>query len=238
MVNEDTEELSVEDQELTEESQEAFALEKQFLLDEQEHKKRATEILKETTSYEDLIEKEIRDQEGEAMAVQTIGSMGLLMTKTSAWIEPVTVLDDKKLVANIDGKKEFAMFDDPLTVYMNMRNHWGVHGIIGSIKFRIALLWLRILGMQHYGLLKFNLYGIRTDGEYTIDLTKDVTPLKAQRRVEEFLKIANPAAQGQALAHMLQGLGSPAKWWVTGQWLITILLIVGMFLFVMNGGTI
>lgn len=191
----------------------------------------------EKVSYEELLDNEVRRAEIQALSSVSIGNMGLVVTKSNAQILPVQVSDDKKLTCGIYGvKKEIAIFHEPQTCFMDMRNYWIIGGFIQKIKFKIAMIWLKILGMSHYGLLKFNLYLFRADGEYTLDPSQDLTPLENQRLVEAFLKIANPELQGKAMANMLEGLGDPEPWWKTAQWLITILIIIAMFLFVMNGG--
>lgn len=203
---------------------------------QEENREKAKEKLKKV-SYGELLDNEVKRAEFQALSSVSIGNMGLVVTKSNAQILPIQVSDDKKLTCGIYGeKKEYAIFHEPQTCFMDMRNYWIIGGFVQKIKFKIAMIWLKILGMSQYGLLKFNLYLFRADGEYTLDPSQDLTPLENQRLVEAFLKIANPELQGKAMANMLEGLGDPEPWWKTAQWLITILLIVAMFLFVMNGG--
>lgn len=203
---------------------------------QEENREKAKEKLKKV-SYGELLDNEVKRAEIQALSSVSIGNMGLVVTKSNAQILPVQVSDDKKLTVGVYGvKKEYAIFHEPQTCFMDMRNYWIIGGFVQKIKFKIAMIWLRILGMSNYGLLKFNLYLFRADGEYTLDPSQDLTPLENQRMVEAFLKIADPQGQGEALKKMIEGLGDPEPWWKTAQWLITILLITAMFLFVMNGG--
>jgi hypothetical protein len=187
-------------------------------------------------SYKSLVEEKISRMEYEALSTQALGNMVLVHNNSQGYIETVQVTDDSRLVHPESGN-DVAIFDgsDAITVYMDMRNYWIIGGIIQKLKFWIVLFWLRILGMDYIGRLKFNLYRIEARGEYTLSW-QDLTPNEYKRRVEEYLKIANPSDQGKALAKMAEGLSDPAKWWVNGMWLITILLIIFMFLYVMNGG--
>lgn len=241
-------ELDLDDPELLEEAR--LEKEKLVKLEKEEHaqllkdyqamilkKEEGTRLKLRKRSYEELLNQEVNRAESNALSSVSIGNMGLIVTKSNGTIMPVQVFDDKKLIADVYGeKKEFAIFHEPITCFMNMRNYWIVGGFVQKIKFYIAMFWLKMMGMATFGLLKFNLFLFRADGEYTLEPSQDLTPLELQRMVEAFLKVANPELQGKSLANMLRGLGDPEEWWKTAQWLITILLIVAMFLFVMNGG--
>jgi hypothetical protein len=208
-----------------------------YLANKEKLREKARKIARKK-SYKELEDENVARQEYEALSTKSLGNLVLVHNNSQGYIETAQVTDDSKLVHPESGS-DIAIFEDSdaLTVYMDMRNYWIIGGIIQRLKFWIVLFWMRILGMDYIGRLKFNLYRIEARGEYTLPW-RDQTPTDSKRRVEEYLKIANPADQGKALAKMAEGLSDPAKWWVNGMWLITILLIVFMFLYTMQGGTV
>ncbi|MHA2218894.1 MAG: hypothetical protein ACXACY_23475 [Candidatus Hodarchaeales archaeon] len=215
------------------ETEEDKELEK-YLAEKEKRRERAKKRV-EKQPYNELVQEKIQKSESEALSTMSLGNMALVHNNSQGYIQPIQVTGDSKLV-HPESNSDVAIFEDSdsLTVFMDMRNYWIVGGIIQKLKLYFIIIQLRLLGLDWFGRLKFNLYRVEARGEYTLPW-KDLTPTSYKRRVEEYLKIANPADQGKALAEMARNMADSDPWWKNGMWLITILLIVFMFLYVMNG---
>jgi len=191
-------------------------------------------------TYEELVDQIAKEQEVKALLSQAQGNMGLILSQSYGKIEEVKVLDDKKLIANIAGeKKEIAILHEPQTVYMNMRNFWGIYSFMDKIRYIMLRIYLSlpIFGLPTYGFLKFNLYVMRTDGEYTLDPSKDWTPWELQRKLEEFLRTSAIAVKAKIIANFLSDMRDTDQMnKLVLYFLVAFVLVIFMFLWVMNGG--
>ena len=191
-------------------------------------------------TYEELIEREANRKQVEALQTMAVGNMGFICSPAYGRITEVQVLDDKKLIAPIAGKKkEVAIFHEPITTYMNMRNFWPIGGLMDRIRYFLLMIYLHlpIIGLPTYGFLKFNLYVMRTDGEYTLDPSKDWTPWELQRKTEEFLKVSAIATKAKIISNFLTDMRDQDQLnRLVAYFLIAFVLTIFMFLWVLNGG--
>jgi len=196
------------------------------------------EIISKKLSMSELVERERKRQLEKSFAADAIGSQILVMNKSFSRFEPLTVLDDSRAEIVSGGKvKEIAIMHEPTVVYLNMRKYWVGGGMVWKIKYFLVWLVMKLTGMMAIGQLKFNLYFIRSDGEYTIDPTKDLTPWELQRKLEAFLQLRGKILKADIKEKFISGSSEQKNLMDSFKYsLIALVIITIAFLFVMNGG--
>jgi len=223
--------------------EERFALEYQTDYEEYYANKKleeeaVREVISKNLTMKELVERERKRQLEKSFAADAIGSQVLVMNKSFSKLEPLTVLDDSKAEIVSGGKvKEIALMHEPTVVYLNMRKYWIGGGMVWKIKYFFVWLVMKATGMMSIGQLKFNLYFIRSDGEYTIDPTKDLTPWELQRKLEAFLQLRGKILKADIKEKFISGSSEQQNLMNAMKWFIILIgVIIVAFLFVMNGG--
>lgn len=211
-----------------------ISLEEQHAQMLKEAEEQALHQLREVKSYDQLLTEELIRQEYDARMTLTAGSQLLLMTRSGAVLVPFMISDDRKGTYNWRGmKKTIAILHQPLVFYYDHREYW-TSGFFGHIKKWMAMRVLNMLKMSHLGLYKANLYGALMDGEYTIDLSQDLTPVQLQRKLEGFLVTSKALTEAQVAQNMLEDMRDQDPWWKILLPVIGVLLTVAFFLFYLS----
>ncbi len=170
----------------------------------QEEKEKAKEKLALMTMPE-LIEK-VRVQEQEKLLqTDAVASMCLVLgDKNFGQFKECKILSDNKLEVVIGGElKEIAIMYPPTQLTINMRKYWIMGGIGWRIRYFFVWLVMRLTGMMTLGIIRFNCFFVRSDGEYTIDPSKDWAPWEIQRKVEKFLHLEGRLLKANLKAQLL-----------------------------------
>ncbi len=210
----------------------------EYYADKKLEEEAVREIISKQLSMKELVEREKLRQIQTQSQIDATSSQILVMNKSFSKMEPLTVLDDSRAEMVSGGKiREIAIMHEPTVLYINMRKYWIGGGFVWKIKYFFVWLVMKLTGMMSIGQLKFNLYFIRADGEYTIDPTKDLTPWELQRKLEGFLQLKGKLLIADIKEKFISGSSDQANLMNSFKYsLIAMVIITIAFLFVMNGG--
>jgi len=213
--------------------------ENKYKLEQIEKKEKSRLIHSEKYSMKKLIENEIDRKEAENLSKDAVGALALVTYgKNFARFTDAVVLDDNRIIVNVAGKqKEYTYWDEPPTVTIDMKKYWKAGGMWWKIKYFFVSIVLKLTGMMTLGTIKFNLFLVKSDGEYCLDISKDWTPLLLAKRLEEFLKLQGKMLKANIKTQLLADQRDFKQYErIVLYFIIAICLIVIANLFVLNGG--
>ena len=213
---------------------EEYELYKKAKKEEEEEKRKKLAML----TMPELIEKVRVNEVQKQLQTDAVGSMCLIFgDKNFGQFKECKILDDNKLEVTIGGKvKEIAIMHDPTQITINMRKYWTMGGIGWKIRYFFVWIVMRLTGMMTLGIIRFNCFFVRSDGEYTIDPSKDWTPWQLQRKVEKFLHLEGRLLKANIKSQLLSDQrGKDPFIKITYAFLIAIVVIVIANLWVIGG---
>ncbi len=223
---------------LEEKYKEQFAKEYEYYVQYKELEKQETLEKLTEVSYFELIEREERRKTREILETDAIGALTLVFNPNFGEFKPCKVLNDNKIEVNVAGEnREIAIQHQPISLTINMRKYWIAGGFFWKMRYWLVSFWMRIMGMMTLGVIRFNCYFVRSDGEYTIDPSKDWTPWELQRRIEAFLKLEGRLLKANIKGQLLSDQRDKDPFIkVTYAFIIAIVVIVIANLWVLGSG--
>lgn len=205
---EEQEELSLEEEfkQRYEDEYNKFQLHKEY---EEEKSKRNLS----KKSMAELVERQYQQTQERILQTEALGSVALVMGgQNFGTFNEAKVTDDNQLVTMVAGKrKEIAVLHQPLLVTINMRKYWVGGGAFWKFRYFIVWITMRMTGMMSIGILRFNVFFVRADGEYTIDPSRDWTPWELQRKLEAYLKIEGKLLKARIKQQLISDQGDEKR---------------------------
>lgn len=235
-LDEDNEEIEIKS--LEEEFKERYEEEYNYFIGSKALEEEETKRSLSTKSMPQLVDIVYTHKQQELLQTDALGSVAFVMGgKNFARMQDAKVLDDNQLETIIGNeKKTVAILHQPMMMTVNMRKYWVGKGVFWKVRYFFVWVMMRLTFMMDIGILRFNMYFVRGDGEYTIDPSHDWTPWELQRKLEAFLQLQGRLLKANIKQQLIQDQGDEKRFanLVTG-FLIWSGVIIFMFLWVLSG---